>query len=208
MCIRDSVKDEDWSENWKQFFKPLKIGEKILIQPQWQPLKEGEAEGRTVFKVNPGMTFGTGSHDSTRFCIEEIEKHIKSGDTVLDLGCGSGILSIIALLLGAESCDAVDIDPNAVDVAYSNLELNGVEKERYHVVHGDVIENSELRATFKTYDLSLIHILTTRGHRRILSDGYRGWLCTQKRWLITMSGLTAAAIPTGSRERKSRLSPA
>ena len=70
MCIRDSVKDEDWSENWKQFFKPLKIGEKILIQPQWQPLKEGEAEGRTVFKVNPGMTFGTGSHDSTRFrCV-------------------------------------------------------------------------------------------------------------------------------------------
>ena len=153
------VKDEDWSENWKQFFKPLKIGEKILIQPQWQPLKEGEAEGRTVFKVNPGMTFGTGSHDSTRFCIEEIEKHIKSGDTVLDLGCGSGILSIIALLLGAESCDAVDIDPNAVDVAYSNLELNGVEKERYHVVHGDVIENSELRATFKTYDLVAANIV-------------------------------------------------
>ncbi len=152
-----SVKDEDWSENWKQYFKPLEIGERVLIQPEWQPL-ETETD-RVVFKVNPGMTFGTGSHDSTRFCIEEIEKHIKPGGNMLDLGCGSGILSIIALLLGASHCDAVDIDPNAVDVAYSNLALNGLEKERYSVISGDIIEDEAVRKSFGKYDLVAANIV-------------------------------------------------
>lgn len=151
------VKDEDWSENWKQYFKPLEIGEKVLIQPEWQPL-EGETD-RIVFKVNPGMTFGTGSHDSTRFCIEEIEKYIKPGDTMLDLGCGSGILSIIALLLGAGHCDAVDIDPAAVDVAYSNLALNGVDKSRYTVTSGDIIASPQVRERFGNYDLVAANIV-------------------------------------------------
>ncbi len=151
------VKDEDWSENWKQYFKPLEIGEKVLIQPEWQPLEGGT--DRTVFKVNPGMTFGTGSHDSTRFCIEEIEKYINPGDTMLDLGCGSGILSIIALLLGAAHCDAVDIDPAAVDVAYSNLALNGVDKRRYTVTSGDIIANPHVRERFGTYDLVAANIV-------------------------------------------------
>lgn len=155
--ITANVKDEDWSENWKQYFKPLKIGEKILIQPEWQPL-ENETD-RTVFKVNPGMTFGTGSHDSTKFCIEEIEKNLNTGDTLLDLGCGSGILSIIALLLGASDCTAVDIDENAVDVAYSNLELNGLDKENYHVSSGDVIEDEEVRQRFNKYDIVVANIV-------------------------------------------------
>ena len=152
-----AVKDEDWSENWKQYFKPIEIGDRVLIQPEWQPL-ESETD-RIVFKVNPGMTFGTGSHDSTRFCIEEIEKHLKPGDTMLDLGCGSGILSIIALLLGAERCDAVDIDPNAVDVAYDNLALNGIEKEKYFVTSGDIIENESVRSRFGKYDLVAANIV-------------------------------------------------
>lgn len=152
-----NVKDEDWSENWKQYFKPLKIGKKVLIQPEWQPLEE--ATDRTVFKVNPGMTFGTGSHDSTRFCIEEIEENLKNGDTLLDLGCGSGILSIIALLLGASDCTAVDIDENAVDVAYANLELNGLDKTKYHVSSGDVIEDAEVRARFGKYDIVVANIV-------------------------------------------------
>ncbi len=152
-----NVRDEDWSENWKQYFKPLKIGDKVLIQPEWQPL-EGETN-RIVFKVNPGMTFGTGSHDSTRFCIEEIESNLKKGDTLLDLGCGSGILSIIALLLGASDCTAVDIDPNAVDVAYSNLELNGLDRARYHVSSGDIIASGEVRARFGKYDVVVANIV-------------------------------------------------
>ncbi len=152
-----NVKDEDWSENWKQYFKPLEIGKKVLIQPEWQPL-EGETD-RIVFKVNPGMTFGTGSHDSTRFCIEEIEKNLNAGDTLLDLGCGSGILSVIALLLGASDCTAVDIDPNAVDVAYSNLELNGLDRANYHVSAGDIISNADVRARFGKYDVVVANIV-------------------------------------------------
>lgn len=151
------VKDEDWTENWKQYFKPLEIGEKVLVQPEWLPL-ESETE-RVVFRVNPGMTFGTGSHDSTRFCIEEIEKHIKPGDLMLDLGCGSGILSIIALLLGAAHCDAVDIDPAAVDVAHSNLELNGLSRERLDVFCGDIISSPSVRARFGKYDLVAANIV-------------------------------------------------
>lgn len=153
-----SVKDEDWSENWKQYFKPINIGEKVLIQPEWQPLSD-EVD-RIVFKVNPGMTFGTGSHDSTKFCIEEIESNLKKGDTLLDLGCGSGILSIIALLLGASDCTAVDIDENAVDVAYSNLELNGLDKKKYHVSAGDIISDEKLRADFGKYDIVVANIVS------------------------------------------------
>ena len=123
----DKVKDEEWSEIWKQYFHPIPVGEKILIQPAWETAEN--TEDKVVFTVNPGMSFGTGSHPSTRFCIEEIEKHLKKGDTVLDLGCGSGILSIIALLLGAQSATAIDIDPNAVDVAYRNLRLNHLTDE-------------------------------------------------------------------------------
>lgn len=152
-----NVKDEDWSENWKQYFKPLKVGERVLIRPEWQPLEE--ETDRIVFKVNPGMTFGTGSHDSTRFCIEEIEASLRRGDTLLDLGCGSGILSIIALLLGASDCTAVDIDPNAVDVAYSNLELNGLDRANYHVSSGDVIASEEVRARFGKYDIVVANIV-------------------------------------------------
>ena len=153
----DSVKDEDWSEIWKQYFHPIPVGEKVLIKPAWETLED--THGRTVFTVNPGMSFGTGSHPSTRFCIEEIEKHLKLGDTVLDLGCGSGILSIIALLLGAKDAVAIDIDANAIDVAYSNLALNGLEKERYHAFAADVLTDEKLRNELGTYDVVLANIV-------------------------------------------------
>ncbi len=153
----ENVKDEDWSEIWKQYFHPIPVGERILICPVWE--NSENPESRTVFTVNPGMSFGTGSHPSTRFCIEEIEKHLKKDDTVLDLGCGSGILSIIALLLGARDATAIDIDPNAVDVAYSNLELNHLSKENYHAFPGDILSDRKFREELGKYDLVIANIV-------------------------------------------------
>ncbi len=153
-----SVKDEDWSENWKQFFKPLEIGERVLVVPEWESVPETD---RVKFIINPGCSFGTGSHESTKMCIEEIEKHIKSGDNVLDLGCGSGILSVIALLLGAKEATAVDIDPMAVEVAYSNLKLNGLGEEVYHGFDGDITTDVALREKLgaNKFDIVLANIV-------------------------------------------------
>ena len=153
----DHVKDSDWSEIWKQYFHPIYVGKKIIIKPEWEDLDD--TSGRTVFTVNPGMSFGTGSHSSTRFCIEELEKYIKNGDNVLDLGCGSGILSIIALLLGAKDAVAIDIDPNAVDSAYRNLALNNLSKENYHAFQGDILSDNDLRNTLGSYDVVIANIV-------------------------------------------------
>lgn len=157
--LSENMKDEDWSENWKQFFKPLAIGEKVLVVPEWETdIPESD---RIKFLINPGLSFGTGSHESTRMCVEEIEKYVKSGDKVLDLGCGSGILSVIALLLGAKEATAVDIDPMAVEVAYSNLKLNGLPEEIYHGFDGDITTDTSLREKLAEtkYEIVLANIV-------------------------------------------------
>lgn len=153
------MRDEDWSENWKKYFKPLEIGEKVLVVPQWET--EIPESDRVHFTINPGMSFGTGSHESTRMCIEELEGVVREGDSVLDLGCGSGILSVIALLLGAENAAAVDIDPMAVETAYSNLALNNLPASRYHGESGDITGDSALRERLseKKYDIVLANIV-------------------------------------------------
>ena len=120
----DNMKEEDWANNWKKYFHPLEVGEKILIKPEWEELKDNT--DRIVFNINPGMSFGTGGHYTTQLCIETLEKYIKPGVKVLDLGCGSGILSVAGLLLGAGSAVGVDIDALAVKTAVANAEINHV----------------------------------------------------------------------------------
>ncbi|MBR5156691.1 MAG: 50S ribosomal protein L11 methyltransferase [Clostridia bacterium] len=155
----DNVNEEDWANNWKQYFKPLTVGDKILILPEWETLNE--ETDRTVFTVNPGMSFGTGSHNTTQLCIEELENVINKDTHVLDLGCGSGILSIIALLLGAPDATAVDIDPNAVDIAYQNAERNGIDKSVYRAFAGNVLADSELikKISDKKYEVVVANIV-------------------------------------------------
>lgn len=155
-----NLSEEDWANNWKQYFKPLTVGEKILIKPIWESMPENVGE-RIVFNIEPGMIFGTGTHETTKLCIEAIEKYIKADDVVLDLGCGSGILSVISLMLGANSAVAVDIDPNAVEIAYSNAEMNGISRERYSVFAGNVVEDSDIKETigFGKHDIVLANIV-------------------------------------------------
>ena len=136
----DGMTEQDWANNWRKYFHPMEIGEKIMIKPEWEELTE--PTDRIVFNIEPGMSFGTGSHYTTQLCLETLEKCIKKGDKMLDLGCGSGILSIIALMLGADEAVAVDVDPNAVDTAYQNAERNGIDKSRYTVISGDVVKDS------------------------------------------------------------------
>ena len=153
------VDEEDWVNNWKQYFKPLTVGEKILILPEWETLEE--KTDRTVFVINPGMSFGTGSHHTTRLCLERLEQYIKPGMNVLDLGCGSGILSLVALLLGAESATAVDIDPNAAKIAGENAQRNGISEDRYRIFAGNILEDEELvkKLSDRKYDLVLANIV-------------------------------------------------
>ena len=139
----DTLNEEDWANNWKKYFHPLKIGEKILICPEWEECEN--EENRLVFKINPGMTFGTGSHYTTRLCLEEIEKYVCDGADVADLGCGSGILSVVALMLGAGHATAVDIDYNAIDIAYANADRNGVSRDLYRVLAGNVLTDEKLK---------------------------------------------------------------
>ncbi|WP_457944784.1 50S ribosomal protein L11 methyltransferase [Caproiciproducens sp. LBM24188] len=129
--------EEDWINNWKKYFKPIPVGEKLLIRPTWE--EEYEADDRVVLNLEPGLAFGTGTHETTRLCMELLEKTIQPGMDVLDVGCGSGILSVAALLLGAHNAVGVDIDPLAVKTAVQNAERNQVQ-ERFTGICGDLTE--------------------------------------------------------------------
>lgn len=136
----DSVlcKNADWENNWKKYFKPMPVGEKLLIQPIWKD--KVDAGDRVVLNLEPGLAFGSGSHETTRLCLAAIEKYITPGCKMLDIGCGSGILSIASLLLGAGEATGVDIDKLAVKTARENAERNLIEESRYTLYHGNLTD--------------------------------------------------------------------
>ena len=138
-----TVDEEDWANNWKQYYKPLLIGQRLLVLPCWE---EKPTTDRVVLKLDPGMAFGTGAHHTTRMCLEFLERVMEPGQDMLDMGCGSGILSIAARLLGARRAVAVDIDPIAETVARDNAEMNGLSQEGYEIYIGNLLDDEALRA--------------------------------------------------------------
>ena len=129
---------EDWENNWKQYFKPIAVGEKLLIRPVW--VNDYEAGDRKVLNLEPGVAFGTGTHETTRLCLETLEQRLRPGDDMLDVGCGSGILSVAGMLLGAKSATGVDIDKLAVKVAKENGRLNGLSEPAFTMLHGNLTD--------------------------------------------------------------------
>lgn len=140
----ESLSEEDWENNWKQFFKPIYVGDRLVIKPEWESIPD--SDGKIVFNIDPGMTFGSGQHETTRLCVENLDNLVKKGDKVLDLGCGSGILSIISLMLGAKNALAIDIDPNCKKIAMQNANLNGIDERTYTVWAGNIITDDVLKA--------------------------------------------------------------
>ena len=157
LLMMNNVADADWENNWKAFYKPMEIGERLLVIPEWE---KADDPTRIPLILNPGLTFGTGSHATTRLCLTALDAHVRGGEKVLDLGCGSGILSIAALRLGAKEAFACDIDDKCVDVAYENAALNGIGKDHYTVRWGDVTRDKQLQAEFGTdYDIICANIV-------------------------------------------------
>jgi ribosomal protein L11 methyltransferase len=148
-----SLAEEDWAESWKAFFWPQKISSQIVVKPSW---REYEIKGdERVLEIDPGMAFGTGAHPTTSLCVRLLEKHLRADDRLLDVGTGSGILMVAAMLIGAAAVHGIDKDPMAVDVARQNLVRNGVAGERSRVWTGDLVTGLTAR-----YDLVVSNILT------------------------------------------------
>lgn len=155
-----NVSDEDWANNWKQYFKPFVISDRIIIKPSWEEYTES-TEGKIVLEIDPGMSFGTGQHFTTRLCIEQIEKYLTKDTKVLDMGCGSGILSIAALLLGAKAAVGVDIDENATRIAKENAAINNIHEDKFTVFCGNVTEDEKLQEDigYNKYDMIAVNII-------------------------------------------------
>ena len=151
------LEDQDWENGWKKYYEPLPVGKRLLIVPEWL---DPDPAGRTVLRLDPGIAFGTGSHATTRMCLAALEDVAASGKRALDLGCGSGILGIAALLLGCEHVTGCDIDPKAPEAAERNAALNGIDSERFRVCAGDVLSDEAMRRSLGTgYDLVLANIV-------------------------------------------------
>lgn len=156
-AVLANVREEDWENNWKQYYKPFAIGERLLIKPSWETV---EANGRTVLEIDPASTFGTGQHHTTRLCLEKLESCVKGGEKVLDLGCGSGILAISAMLLGAEKAVMVDVFENAARTSAENAAKNNIPAGKCYSYCGNIIDDEALRDKIGTgYDIITANIV-------------------------------------------------
>lgn len=143
--------DDDWKDEWKKYFHTVNITDNIIIKPSWDDYEA--SEGETVIEIDPGMAFGTGTHETTALCVEFLEKYVPGKKKLLDIGCGSGILMLIGKILGVEKVVGIDIDSNVKDVVIENFEKNNI-KDNYEIIIGDLVENIN-----EKYDLVVSNIL-------------------------------------------------
>ena len=199
----ENVEDADWENNWKQYYKPMEIGERLLVIPQWEEADPGD---RVPLYLDPGLTFGTGAHATTRLCLTALETLVRGGERVLDLGCGSGILSVAALRLGAASATAVDIDEKCRDAAGENAALNQIPPESLRILTGNILTDETLE-TGTGYDLILANIVAdviialSPRVRGLLKEG-GAFLCSgiiEGRAEETAGALTAAGLDIQAR---------
>ena len=155
----EETEDKDWINNWKQYFHPFTV-DQILIKPTWEEIPE-EHKDKLMIEIDPGTAFGTGSHETTQLCIRQIQKYLKPGDKVLDVGTGSGILAIAALKLGAGRAFGTDLDENAITAARENAEVNGISEADFGLVQGNIIDDEEIQkaAGLGCYDIVVANIL-------------------------------------------------
>lgn len=153
------TEDVDWVNNWKQYFHQFYVDD-ILIIPSWEDVKP-EDEGKMIIHIDPGTAFGTGMHETTQLCIRQIKKYVTDTTRILDVGCGSGILGMLALKFGAAYSVGTDLDPCAIDATHENMKENGVEKTRYEVMIGNIIDDKEIqdRVGYEKYDIVAANIL-------------------------------------------------
>lgn len=164
----EKMYEEDWANTWKQYYKPSKVGEKIVVKPIWEEYEQ--KEGELVVNLDPGMAFGTGTHETTRMCIQALEKYVKEEITVFDVGCGSGILAIAAAKLGAKLAVGVDLDPVAVESSIENVGYNNL--NNIEILHGNLVEVIDGKSDIVVANiLAEIICILTDDVKRVMKDG-------------------------------------
>lgn len=164
----EKMYEEDWANTWKQYYKPSKVGEKIVVKPIWEEYEAKENE--LVVDLDPGMAFGTGTHETTRMCIQALERYVKEESIVFDVGCGSGILAIAAAKLGAKLAVGVDLDPVAVESSIENVGYNNL--SNIEILHGNLVEVIDGKADIVVANiLAEIICILTDDVKRVLKDG-------------------------------------
>ena len=153
------TEDKDWINNWKEFFHQLYVDD-ILIVPSWEEVKE-EDKDKMILLIDPGTAFGTGMHETTQLCIRQLRKYVTEDTRILDVGCGSGILGMLALMFGAKYSVGTDLDPCAIDATYENMEVNGISKDKYEVMIGNIIDDKAVqdKVGYGCYDIVVANIL-------------------------------------------------